>query len=416
LSTATDTWVKPNSGKTKRGTAEETNDYTIDAATLKVIAVSNKDYKDDVGLQSVWMTTPTGLTQGSTVLCPWYGKTTTEVPWRVAGSQTVSIEHINVSAWKLVYTGEGVAYWSLKDVGSTGTETITRLYDAYYGIELGWSVVGSYVLTSKWGGWTETYSSTAQITETNLVFPVSVTVSAEPTDAAVTIDGAVYADGQLPKIFTWTPGSLHELQVNATIQTAPGVRYVFVQWSDGYNETSRTVTVSQAINYTATFKTQYELKVISDFGNPAGEGWYDSGSSATFSVTSPVSMNDFMGTLGTLGGKYVFDHWSGDATDITPTASVMMDKPRTATAEWRTDYTMPYNIIGAILAAIAIFAALLTRRRREKARTTATMTYPAQAAPPVEAPRLAPDIKLCNNCGASLPTNATICVKCGSKQ
>jgi len=411
--TATDKWIKPNGGKSKSGTWDETNDYTIDAATLKIVAVSNKDYKDDVGLQSVWMTTPAGLTQGSTVLCPWYGKTTTEVAWRVSGSQTVSIEGINVNAWNLVYTGEGVAYWSLKDAGSTGTETITRLYDAYYGIALGWSAVGSYVLTSKWGGWTETYSSTAQITQTNLVFPVSVTVGAEPTDAGLTIDGAVYAGGQLPKIFMWTPSSLHELQVNATLQIAPGVRYVFMQWSDGYNDTSRTVTVSQAVNYTATFKTQYELKVVSDFGNPAGEGWYDSGSSATLSVTSPVPTNDFMGAL---GGKYVFDHWSGDATDITPTASVTMDKPRTATAEWRTDYTMPYNIIGAILATIAIVAALLTRRRREKARTAAAMTYPAQPAPPVPTARMAVGIKFCNKCGASLPTSATICIRCGSKQ
>ena len=39
----------------------------------------------------------------------------------------------------------------------------------------------------------------------------------------------------------------------------------------------------------ATYKTQYYLTVVSGYSNSTGKGWYDAGSSATFTVTTSVS-------------------------------------------------------------------------------------------------------------------------------
>lgn len=173
--------------------------------------------------------------------------------------------------------------------------------------------------------WTLTASTTGELRL------VAVTVGS--ANVPIIVDGVSYAGGELPKVFMWKIGSIHVLQVNATIQGGPGVRYVFVQWSDGSKESSLIVTVSQPITYTVTSKTQYELEVISDFGNPTGGGWYDVGSLAPISVITPVEE--------TTSIRHRFSRWDGgpltrEATDASN--SVLMDGPKTIKATWITQY------------------------------------------------------------------------------
>ena len=307
---------------------------------------------------------------------------------------------------------------------------------------------------------------------------VRIALQTEPNVAGITIDGVSYSASRLPVAFTWEIGSVHTLLVDPMINGTAGVRYIFVEWSDGYGAALYSIEVKEQAIYTARFKTQYPLTVASPMGDPHGSGWYDAGSSASFSVTSSLTVEGF---LGALGGKYVFDHWSGDSSATTPTASVAMDGPKTVTAMWRSDNTMPYAIIGVVVGAIVIVVALglLARRRRGP---SPTQTYKPPAAPlgppskpqqsaPANVPalqtqaqdtryveylakleelktrgeisgetyqRLKDDYweklegvapsplapsgveptagKFCMNCGASLPTHATFCNKCGSKQ
>lgn len=281
--------------------------------------------------------------------------------------------------------------------------------------------------------WTLTGSATIEVG--------LVAVTVESANLPIIVDGVSYAGEELPKVFIWKIGSMHVLQVDATIQGGPGVRYVFVQWSDGPKETSRTVLVSQPITLTVTSKTQYELKVISDFGNPTGSGWYDAGSFASISVITPVeettsirhrfsrweggpltgeatnasnsvlmdgpktigatwitqyylkvsssygtvagegwydegslatfsvtpSQQPEEGLLGSLGGKWIFEAWSGDSTASSAHATVKMDGPKTVRARWITDYSQLYLILGGITAAIVVVAALIFIRARGKA-------------------------------------------------
>jgi hypothetical protein len=72
--------------------------------------------------------------------------------------------------------------------------------------------------------------------------------------------------------------------------------------------------------------TQYYLAVNSAYNSPAGAGWYDSGSTASFSVTSPA-------TDGT-GKQYVCMGYSGDASGGGTSGSIVMNGPKTVTFNW----------------------------------------------------------------------------------
>jgi hypothetical protein len=112
------------------------------------------------------------------------------------------------------------------------------------------------------------------------------------------------------------------------IDIGKGTRYVFISWDDG--DTSASRTISRAGVYTANYKTQYQLTINSAYGQPQGADWYDSGSTTTISVASVEE-----GTI-----RHIFTGWSGDFTGEAGTASVIMNSPKTITANWRTDYLL----------------------------------------------------------------------------
>ena len=420
--TETDSWTCTATGQwatvceSNKGTDHYQTDYTIDVATLKVTAAydatSPESANEEVG-HVTWILLATGLNVGDTPLLWWsvpnsdgVTSTITNVPWKVEKLQTINVKGVDVTARVVTYAGEslGSYWWSSGDqeLHTKGLTTASQLYDTVYGIYMGLTRTGNYAYSSSRGGWTEKYSSTNQITDTNLEFQfkpvqpaqVSITLGRPNANVPISLDGVPYASGQLPKVFTWDTGSTHTLRVDKMILGESGVRYVFIQWSDSSKDASRSITATQSSNLTATFKTQYELKVVSDFGDPQGSGWYDAGSTATISVTSPQPET---GLFGSLGGKTTFQTWIGDSTEST-TANIVMDGPKTVHAEWTTDNSMPYMILGGIgvaVVAVIILALLLTRRKKP----------PAQAYPPAYAPAPPPPppaqatAPFCKNCG-----------------
>lgn len=72
---------------------------------------------------------------------------------------------------------------------------------------------------------------------------------------------------------------------------------------------------------------------------------------------------------GMLGGKYVF--WSGDSTSTMATASVAMEGPKTVTAVWRMDNTIPCIVLGGLGAAILVLVLLLLMKRRKASASSA---------------------------------------------
>lgn len=347
------------------------HEYTIVLNTLLMTAVGKyEDASEElIGHPTGYIVNVGQLTEGGKVPQMWLVPNSdaksghaSDVDFSV-GTETANVKGIQLKVWTLAYTGDSLGLLTNgNNVYSTGAATTTSLFDPLYGIFVG------YHHKAQWNGnevgntgtWMEDYSEDAQLADASMSFTVPLALNIEPrAGAAVTVDGVNYAADNLPTVFDWVIGATHTLQVDPTIHGATGVRYVFVQWSDGSKDTSRTLTATQESSLTDTFKIQYQLTVSSDLGNTSG-GWYDANTQATFSVTTPLTVEGFMGTL---GAKYVFDHWSGDVAARTATASVTMDGPKTAKAEWRADNTMPYIIIGAIVAAIAIIVALLLMRR-----------------------------------------------------
>ena len=61
-----------------------------------------------------------------------------------------------------------------------------------------------------------------------------------------------------------------------------------------------------------------------------GSGWYDEGSSAYIYASESVEPD--------IGTKYLFDHWSGDYSGSSPSATLTMDRPKVTTAEYNVKY------------------------------------------------------------------------------
>ena len=90
-------------------------------------------------------------------------------------------------------------------------------------------------------------------------------------------------------------------------------------------------TITKPTTILATYQTQYYLTVSSAYGTTSGAGWYNSGSTATAGING--------GTVsGSSGIQYLFTTWSGDASGTALTASITMNSPKTATANWKTQY------------------------------------------------------------------------------
>ncbi|MEM3737481.1 MAG: hypothetical protein QXJ75_05305 [Candidatus Bathyarchaeia archaeon] len=118
---------------------------------------------------------------------------------------------------------------------------------------------------------------------------------------------------------------------SGTVYGSAGVRYVFEGWNDGYVASSRSLKVTSDFTYVAIYKTQYFLTVLSPYGNPRGQGWYDKDSLANFAV-DPVYY--------VVEGKvrYVFNRWNVGLSPWTSENSIYMSGPTTVMADWVKQY------------------------------------------------------------------------------
>ena len=128
-------------------------------------------------------------------------------------------------------------------------------------------------------------------------------------------------------------------------------RSLFETWSiDGSEVRSSTVTLTMNMPHRtqAIYRPQYYLEVKSELGQPQGSGWYDKGSSAKISVSPEVPMPGFWASL---GGRYIFDSWSGivNGDRYSPSANVIVDEPTTVVAVWRADYSTFNTTLAVIL-------------------------------------------------------------------
>jgi hypothetical protein len=131
-----------------------------------------------------------------------------------------------------------------------------------------------------------------------------------------------------------------------------GSRLVFQGWSvDGQEPQSGpslNLVMNSPQNVTAVYGQQYYLNVQTDQGVASGSGWYDAGSTAQIYVSTPVSTS--------YGVSIVFNGWQGDIQSSNQSTGVPMNGPMNVVATWRTDSTVLYLTIAAVIVAALLIA------------------------------------------------------------
>jgi hypothetical protein len=157
----------------------------------------------------------------------------------------------------------------------------------------------------------------------------SLTVKTDPLGITTIPGQGLYANGT--NVVLTAP---------AYVNVSTSTRYRFNYWDvDGTSRGSvvNPITVLMAANHTATahYITQYYLTVSSAYDSPTPiSGWFDSGTSITASVTSPVS--------GSSGTQYVCTGWTGTgsapASGASLSTSFIIAQPSSITWNWKTQY------------------------------------------------------------------------------
>jgi len=106
-----------------------------------------------------------------------------------------------------------------------------------------------------------------------------------------------------------------------------------------------------------TWKKQYQLTVNSDYGSPTGSGWYAEGDLASFGTTKP---RDPAG----IWNQQIFQGWVGDSESTSLTGTILMNGPKTISAEWEVDYSVA--MFNGFIIAIAVITGLLIYVKSKK--------------------------------------------------
>ena len=136
----------------------------------------------------------------------------------------------------------------------------------------------------------------------------------------------------------YNSGAVATAGVTDSTITAGTTRYVFSSWTGDASGTfylqSNDISMSAPKTATASWTTQYYFDIVSTYGSPTGEGWYNSGATVNFGVTTPYA--------GTLGTQYVFGNWTGTGsesyTGSIATTSITLNNAVVETAAWNTQY------------------------------------------------------------------------------
>lgn len=208
----------------------------------------------------------------------------------------------------------------------------------------------------------------------------------------------------------WFPAgtTVQTTQAPQSIPGGAGTQYSLKGWDlDGTMQSTNPLSITLNAPHTATAKytTQYQLLVDSPYGNPQGAGFYDAGSSAQFSVSTPSGFPI----------QQIFVKWQGDYTGTSPQGSITMDKPHVVHAVWNTSYLPLIGIV--VVAAVIVGGLLFWRTRRGKGgepETKPTPTPPGETSPTEQTVQSVTALK-CPKCGSENATDQTFCTNCGEK-
>ncbi len=161
----------------------------------------------------------------------------------------------------------------------------------------------------------------------NITAPtVQTTVGTDPAGLGFTVDGTTYTSTQT---FTWNIGSSHTIATTSPQAGAPGMQYVFDNWSDGGAISHSVNAPSTATTYTATLDTQYQLTTAASPSNggsvsPASGGFYNAGTVVPLQATAAAG--------------HAFVNWTSSpgsvASPTSASTSITMNAPESVAANF----------------------------------------------------------------------------------
>jgi hypothetical protein len=151
--------------------------------------------------------------------------------------------------------------------------------------------------------------------------------------------------------------SATDISVPEQIQPSGQTRYVFVGLGNS-TERAINVTAPAPVNFTASYATYYQFRVVSQIGNTTGSGWYRSGTSAAYSIDETSSEGPLI--------YQRFSGWIGSFSSDQPSGSTVITSPESITAQWGTDSSLLFAAVGAGLAGAAVIGLLVFRLRKAK--------------------------------------------------
>jgi len=253
-----------------------------------------------------------------------------------------------------------------------------------YGSSASFSVSQAIVQTAPdtqyvFQGWTGGYSGSA--TSGSITMTSSATVTANYQPQYLLTVSAQPSGAPSPQGSGWfNSGSTASISVPSPIVSQnAGSQLAFNGWTVDGSSNQGGSTLSLQMNsphvVVAQYVQQYYLTVQSPQGVTSGQGWYNAGSNAPISVSTPPSPM--------FGVNYVFDGWQGSIQSSSQSTTVLMNGPMTVTATWHQDYTVLYITIGAIIAIIAVaaFALIYTTKNRKEPNPPPQQVQPMQQVP-----------------------------------
>jgi hypothetical protein len=312
--------------------------------------------------------------------CPYYYWTYCPSYWNYYGTyyssplQYTLTVNVNPTSLSGQVTGGGSYTAGSSASFSTGQSVVQVSKDTRY-VFSQWS--GDYTGTSLNGSVTMDGSKTVTAVY-QLQYLLTVTV--QPSNAPSPQGTAWYNAGDSASLTV----------PSQTVGGNDGRRLAFVGWSvDGNSPVTSPLNLQMNAPHTAVaqYKQQFYLTVSTDKGALSGQGWYDAGTYATVNVSAPSSPS--------YGVNIVFNGWQGGVeSSASQSTRVLMDGPKTVVATWRTDSTLLYATVAAVILAILLIAGAGFYSMSQRKQGTAT--------------------KFCSKCGKPFRGANNYCVICGA--
>ena len=250
-------------------------------------------------------------------------------------SSNYGASNLPIQFWWDLSSSHNFAFMSPLTVNSSvqyiwsSTSGLSSLQSGVLTVSTSGNVVGNYLLQ-------------------NSVTFDQIGVSSDFTGTVVTVDGNSYGVSTLPVSFYWSLNSVHTFAYQSPLVVAPSSKqYVWTATNGLSSIQSGSITVTSFGSVVGNYKTQYYLTLATNpigAASPTGSGWYDANTYAA--VSTPQLVNIVPGS-----SRYAFTSWTtGDMSEIVnPTGSsttVMMDKAKTVTADYITDYFITFDQVG----------------------------------------------------------------------